>query len=142
VLQDVSLDPDVPDAGPPPTEEDDELAEGRHELEDLTLHVPGEFTAPRTDPRSGQPADAPAPEPSRPTDPPEPAPRSPGRSSPEPQQTAEVSATAVRLTGSIKRSALWRPSDLLFSVSACVRRTTEDQTTSRGTWPWSAWPRP
>ncbi|XP_030216065.1 uncharacterized protein LOC115546731 [Gadus morhua] len=89
VLQDVSLDPDVPDAGPPPTEEDDELAEGRHELEDLTLHVPGEFTAPRTDPRSGQPADAPAPEPSRPTDPPEPAPRSPGRSSPEPQQTAE-----------------------------------------------------
>ena len=91
MLQDVSLDPDVPDAGPPPTEEDDELAEGRQELEDLTLHVPGEFTAPRTDPRSGQPADAPAPEPSRPTDPPEP--RSPGRSSPEPQQAAEVSAT-------------------------------------------------
>ncbi|CAL8266768.1 unnamed protein product [Boreogadus saida] len=89
VLQAVSLDPDVPDAGPPPIEEDDELAEGRHELEDLTLHVPGEFTAPRTDPGSGQPADAPAPEPSRPTDPPEPAPRSPGRSSPEPQQAAE-----------------------------------------------------
>ncbi|XP_059907891.1 uncharacterized protein LOC132457639 [Gadus macrocephalus] len=89
VLQDVSLDPDVPDAGPPPTEEDDELAEGRQELEDLTLHVPGEFTAPQTDPRSGQPADAPAPEPSCPTDPPKPAPRSPGRSSPEPQQAAE-----------------------------------------------------
>ncbi|CAL8258403.1 unnamed protein product [Arctogadus glacialis] len=88
VLQDVSLDPDVPDAGPPPTEEDDELTEGRQELEDLTLHVPGEFTAPWTDPRSGQPADAPAPEPSRPTDPPEPAPRSPDRSSPEPQQSA------------------------------------------------------
>ena len=32
----------------------------------------------------------------------------------------------------IKRSALWCPSDLLFSVSACVSRSTVDQTTSRG----------
>ena len=86
-----SCKPSAVPTGETTTEEDDELAEGRQELEDLTLHVPGEFTAPRTDPRSGHPADAPAPEPSRPTDPPEP--RSPGRSSPEPQQAAEVSAT-------------------------------------------------
>ncbi|XP_051952646.1 uncharacterized protein LOC127622664 [Xyrauchen texanus] len=89
VLQDVSLDPDIPDAGGdvPQLVEDDELADGQQEVEDLTLHVPGEFPAPQTDPRSGRPADAP--EPSSPTGAPEPAPHSPGRSSPEPQQAAE-----------------------------------------------------
>ncbi|KAK7157004.1 hypothetical protein R3I94_006915 [Phoxinus phoxinus] len=91
VLQDVSLDPDIPDAGGDitPLVEEDELADGQQEVEDLTLHMPGEFPAPQTDPRSGQPADAPAPEPSRPTSAPEPAPHSPDRSSPEPQQAAE-----------------------------------------------------
>ncbi|XP_056127239.1 uncharacterized protein LOC130104727 [Rhinichthys klamathensis goyatoka] len=91
VLQDVSLDPDIPDAGGdvPQLVEDDELADGQQEVEDLTLHVPGEFPSPQTDPRSGRPADAPAPEPSSPTGAPEPAPHSPGRSSPEPQQAAE-----------------------------------------------------
>lgn len=93
MLQDVSLDPDIPDAGGdvPPLVEDEELADGQQEVEDLTLHVPGEFSAPQTDPRSGRPADAPAPEPSIPTGAPEPAPHSPGRSSTEPQQAAEVS---------------------------------------------------
>ncbi|XP_051250176.1 uncharacterized protein LOC127359896 [Dicentrarchus labrax] len=91
VLQDVSLDPDTPDAGgdvplTPPTEEESDVA--HEEVDDLTLHVPG-VPAPQLDPRSGQPADAPAPEPSRPTTAPEPAPHSPGRSSSEPQQAAE-----------------------------------------------------
>ncbi|CAM4569843.1 unnamed protein product [Leuciscus chuanchicus] len=65
--------------GIPPLVEDDELADGQQEVEDLTLHVPGEYP--------GQPANTP--EPSRPTSPPEPAPHSPVRSSPEPQQAAE-----------------------------------------------------
>ena len=95
VLQDVSLDPDVPDAAVELTEEEeDELAAGKEEVDDPTLHVPGEFPAapPQTEPRSGRPADAPALEPSRPTSPPAPAPpHFPGRSSPEPRQAAEVS---------------------------------------------------
>ncbi|KAK0153861.1 hypothetical protein N1851_004053 [Merluccius polli] len=92
VLQDVSLDPDTPDAGggdvplAPSTEEGRDV--GQEEVDDPTLHVP-DVPAPQMDPRSGQPADAPAPEPSRPTTAPEPAPHSPGRSSPEPQQAAE-----------------------------------------------------
>ncbi|KAK0146403.1 hypothetical protein N1851_014286 [Merluccius polli] len=66
VLQDVSLDPDTPDTPDvpltPPTEEGSDVA--HEEVDDLTLHVP-DVPAPQMDPRSGQPADAPAPEPSR-----------------------------------------------------------------------------
>ena len=71
----------------PPTEEGSDVA--HEEVDDLTLHVP-DVPAPQMDPRSGQPADAPAPEPSRPTTAPEPAPHSPGRPLSEPQQAAEA----------------------------------------------------
>lgn len=116
MLQDVSLDPDIPDAGGdvPHLVEDDELADGQ-EVDDLTLHVPGEFLDPLTDPRSGRPADAPAPEPSSPTGAPEPAPHSPGRSSPEPQQAAEVSTTVVHPASPKTALALFYPTDLFLS---------------------------
>ncbi|KAL2080702.1 hypothetical protein ACEWY4_024495 [Coilia grayii] len=94
VLQDISLDPDTPDAEgnvplSPPTEEGLHVAQ--EEVDDLTIPPPGglQRAPPQRDPRSGQPADdAPAPEPPRPTTP-EPAPHLPGRSSPPPQPAPE-----------------------------------------------------
>ena len=110
VLQAVSLDPDIPDAGGdvPLTPTTEEGCDVQEEVDDLTLHVP-DVPAPPVDPRSGQPADAPAPEPSPPTCAPEPAPHSPGRSSPEPQQAAEVGTPPLRLTS--PHFALFNPPD-------------------------------
>ncbi|KAL2082466.1 hypothetical protein ACEWY4_022284 [Coilia grayii] len=94
VLQDISLDPDVPDAEgnvplSPPTEEGLHIAQ--EEVDDLTVPPPGglQRAPPQRDPRSGQPTDeAPVPKPPRPTTP-EPAPHLPGRSSPPPQPAPE-----------------------------------------------------